>query len=337
MTGLRMAVGLSVVALVTVTGCARRSASVWTPPAAGPSVFHRQVNNAVDAGDGDLQVRQWQRQMATQPDDLETRLQLARHFEALQMPDLALEHYRLALVRHPHSVAARLGAAQNLRRLSLPTEAEKMLADAPEKTAALLTMLGIVQDELEQHREAEQSHRAALALNPQDDSLHNNLGYNLMLQGRSAAAVEEFRAALALRPRSEVARGNLAQALAADNPTEALLHWESIAGPATAHNNLAAALIEQGKYAEARQELKAALTGGSPLPESMHNLKLGSELDGKPATFELSSKPGLWSRWGRSVRRWWVRQEDEPGRSAAAGRAGRRSSTRAVAVRQPDR
>ncbi len=337
MTGLRMAVGLGVLVLVTVTGCARRSTQAWVPRPVGTTTFQRQVNNAIDAGDGDLQVREWQRRMATQPESLETRLQLARHFESLQMPDLALEHYRLALAHHPQDVAARLGAAQSLRRLNLPAEAEKVLAGAPAQTVAISALLGIVQDELERYEAAERSHRAALELSPQDDALHNNLGYNLMLQGRPAAAIAEFRAALALRPRSEVARGNLAQALAADNPREALLHWESIAGPATAHNNLAAALIEQGKYAEARQELQAALTGGIPLPEAMHNLKLVSELDGKPATFELSSKPGLWSRWGRSLRRWWVRQEDAPGRSAVAGRAGRRSSTRAVAVRQPDR
>ena len=329
--------GLGVSLMAISTGCAHRSAAAWAPSAAGQPAFKRQVSNAIDAGDGDLQVRQWQRQMALQPENLMARLELARHFERLEMPDLALEHYRLALAHHPDADAARLGAARNLRRLNLPAEAEKTLAAAPGKSAALLTMRGILLDEMEQYGEAEAVHRAALALNPQDDALHNNLGYNLFLQGQTAAALVEFRAALALRPGSEVARGNLARALVADNPTEALLHWESIAGPATAHNNIAAVLIEQGKYAEARQELKAALAHGAPLAEAMHNLKLVSELDGKPATFELSSKTSPWARWGRSVRRWWLRQEDQPGRSAVAGSAARRSSTRAVAARQPAR
>ncbi len=321
-------------ALAALPGCARRSTQAWRPAGAAPSALNRQVRNAVDAGDGDLQVREWQRRMATQPENLEARLQLARHFESRQMPDLALEHYRLALSRFPEDVAARLGAARSLRQMSLAVEAAELLAAAPAKKSPILSTLGIVQDELGRLSDGEQSHRAALALEPENDSFHNNLGYNLMLQGRTTDAASEFRRALALQPKSEVARGNLAHALAGENPKEALLHWESLGGPATAHNNLAAALIELGKYAEARQELKAAFATGSPLPEAMHNLKLVSELDGGPASFELSSKPNALKRWGRAFRHWWVRHEDETGAAAASGR---RSSTRTVAVRRADR
>lgn len=326
-------VGLALV-LAALAGCARRPAQAWIPGGGPPSALSRQVRNAVDAGDGDLQVREWQRRMATQPDSLETRLQLARHFESRQMPDLALEHYRLALSRFPEDVAARLGAARSLRQMSLPAEAADLLAAAPARKSPILSTLGIVQDELGRLSEGEQSHRAALALEPQNDSFHNNLGYNLMLQGCTSDAAGEFRRALALQPRSEVARGNLAHALAGENPQEALLHWESLGGPATAHNNLAAALIEMGRYAEARQELKAAFATGSALPEAMHNLKLVSELDGGPASFELSSKPHALKRWGRAFRHWWIRHEDETGSAAAVSR---RSSTRTVAVRRADR
>src|SRR5438445_335406 len=81
----------------------------------------------------------------------------------------------------------------------------------------------------------EEAHRAALALGTKLDSLHNNLGYNLLMQGRSKEAAEEFGEALKLRPDSEVARNNLGIALAA-TPQEALLHWQSVSDPATAHS-----------------------------------------------------------------------------------------------------
>jgi len=57
--------------------------------------------------------------------------------------------------------------------------------------------------------EGEKSHRAALALGPESDYLHTNLGYNLLMQKRPAEAAFEFKQALKLKPGSEVARNNL--------------------------------------------------------------------------------------------------------------------------------
>ena len=52
------------------------------------------------------------------------------------------------------------------------------------------------------------------SLSPLDvnrSSLHNNLGYNLTLQGKRSEAAAEFHRALAIDGNSEIARNNLAE------------------------------------------------------------------------------------------------------------------------------
>jgi Flp pilus assembly protein TadD len=123
------------------------------------------------------------------------------------------------------------------------------------------------------------------------------------MQGQKTEAAEEFRAALKLNPRSGIARDNLGVALA-DNPGEALLNWQSINEPATAHSNLAAVLIEQGKYAEARHELEIALQYNKSNSAAIANLKLVSDVDGKPVTLPAQSAATHWSRMRSSWHRW---------------------------------
>jgi Flp pilus assembly protein TadD len=150
-------------------------------------------------------------------------------------------------------------------------------------------------------QKAEASYRAALALNQKSDSVHNNLGYNLLLQARSQEAIEQFRAALKLQPHSQVAQNNLGVALASE-PKEAVLHMQSVSDPATAHSNLAAVLMEQGKYSEARSELEKALEYKTDHPAALSNLQLISELDGKPFATPIAVS-SRWKRFASGVRK----------------------------------
>jgi len=61
----------------------------------------------------------------------------------------------------------------------------------------------------------------------------------------------------------------------------------AIRAPPRPHSNMAALLIEQGKYAEARQELDLALGYNRANAAALSNLKLVSELDGKPAVIPI--------------------------------------------------
>src|SRR5436190_4611662 len=224
--------------------------------------FERQVANARDAGEGDYVVRRLRQQMAAEPDNLGVRIELIEHYTHSGYPELALEHSRLAAARFPKSAEVQLSLARLQRSLMMTAEAEKalaaFLANNPQQSAVYDSWLGILRDELGQWTEGEKSHRAALALGPESDYLHNNLGYNLLMQKRPSEAAFEFKQALKLKPGSETARNNLGLALAA-SPGDAVLHWQSVSDPATAHSNMAAVYIEQGRYAEARQELDLAL------------------------------------------------------------------------------
>ncbi len=262
--------------------------------------MEQQIQNAKDAGEGDYVARSLRLKMAAEPDNLAVRLELIDHYTRGGYPELALEHCRLAATRFPESAAVQLQMAKLLRGMKMTREAAQglgaFLAAHPQKSPDFESWLGIMRDELGNWAEGEKSHRAALALNGNLDSLHNNLGYNLLMQGKPQDAAQEFREALKLRPNSEVARNNLGMAMAA-TPQAAALHGPSVGDPATAHSNMAALLIKQKRYAEARKELDLALGYNKNHAAALNNLRLVSELDGKPAVIPLKPAQTKWSKF----------------------------------------
>lgn len=293
-------------------------------PAAAGSInptFERQIVNARYAGEGDWQLRALQARLAKEPGNLQLRLELARYYESLGSRELALDHYRLAAERFPDSEEVWLGMAKCLRAMGLQAEAaeglEKFVERHAQPGAELASWVGILRDESGQWQRGEHWHRTAVKLAPDQDRLHNNLGYNLLQQKRYAEAAEEFRRALALRPDSAIARNNLGLALA-EQPEEALRHWQKGADSATAHSNLAAALIEQGRYAEARKELDTALSYNRNHPAALANLRLIAQLDGQPPTISARQTPRTgWRRWLVALWRGFAGIEEPAGKQAA--------------------
>src|SRR5437868_4972600 len=288
------------VAILTLS-CASRTPNALAQvklPRPQPAM-ERQVQNAMDVGEGDYDIRLLRQRMAQEPDNLEVRLALAKRYQAVGSTELALEHYRLAAVRFPESPEVHLLLAKSLRRIGSRGEATYMLQDFlrahPQQSPDFASLLGILLDEQKQWADGERSHREALAVAPKSDSLHNNLGYNLLMQGKNGAAAVEFQEALRLNSHSQVARNNLGMALT-NQPDQTAVSWQSVGDPAAAHNNMAALLIQQGRYAEARKELDLALGYNRSYPAALNNLKLVSELDGKPAS--ITAKP-VQTRWGR--------------------------------------
>jgi Flp pilus assembly protein TadD len=199
-----------------------------------------------------------------------------------------------------------LHLAQSLREIGLKDEALETLVKfckkQPAASADAWSLMGILYDDMGEFAYGEKAYRAALVVDSNRDSVHNNLGYNLLLQGKTDAAAQEFRRALTLNPHSEIARNNLGIALTA-TPQEALLQMQSVSDPATAHSNLAAVLIEQQRYVEARQEIKIALHYSPNHMAALSNLELVSELDGQPASVELTPQVTGWKRWTLFVKR----------------------------------
>ncbi len=177
----------------------------------------RQVQNAVDAGEGDLEARVLRKRLALDASDLDARILLARLYSRKGLPDLALEHYRLAAALFPDSVVVTLSLAKMLREMGEVDKAlevvEAGMARHPEGNWELLSLQGILEDGQGRFAQAEAAHRAALALAPWRAALLNNLGYNLLLHEHFDAAAAEFRLALAIDPGSGVARNNLGDCL----------------------------------------------------------------------------------------------------------------------------
>lgn len=323
-------IGLSV---LSFTSCAhgRHLAAARSATPAPPPAMKRQILNAVDAGDGDAVVRDLRRRILEQPDRFDLRLELVNHFELRGESELVVEHLRLLAERHPENQDLSLRLARTLRAGSSQDEALRILRNLTARQSvtspAVWSLAGILLDELQRPMEGEAEHRRALALAQSDlDVYENNLGFNLLAQGRPGEAVSLFESALRRRPRSEVSRNNLGAALAAQQGAELdkaaiLTHWMSITNPASAHNNLAAVLIEQERYSEARTELETSLKLRSDLPAAWKNLQLLSELDGQPVSLSPqklapktrnseSAKNAKWHRVLRGVRNTFISDDD---------------------------
>ena len=284
-----------------MASCVQHTQVAKTPPAP-QSVWDRQIHNAIDAGDGDYQLRVLREKLAADPDNIPIRLEMARAYRERGYPDVALEVCRLAAARFPESGEAQLALVRALRDMKRLTEAidglTAFLKAHPQTGSQYFSWLGILRDESGLWPLGESAHRKALELAPSLDYLHNNLGYNLLMQKKYADAAGEFREALKLDSRSAMARNNLGLALANLNETDqAVANWQSSSDPATAHNNLAAVLMEKGNYPSARKELEIALGYNNAYPAALKNLELVSRLDGHPPTLAVKPAESRWRRW----------------------------------------
>jgi tetratricopeptide (TPR) repeat protein len=284
--------------------CSQKAARVKaSPPVSGVrAAMNRQIRNAVEAGSGDYDLQRLRERMAVEPDNIELRLELAGRYEQAGIKELALEHYRLAAQRFPDHGGVHAKLVRSLRAHGLVEEAvgaaDRFLKGHPEgKHWELASWLGILHDEAGRLREGEQYHRMAISQSESKGSLYNNLGQNQLLQGKRAEAIAAFRKAMEIDPKSEIARNNLGVALAAD-PKLALAQLESVSDPATAHNNLAAVLIEEGKYEDARKEIDIALGYKPDHAAALRNLGIVSERDGQPAVVKREPPKSFWGRLG---------------------------------------
>ena len=222
--------------------CVHERRVVVAPPST-PTVWERQIRNARDAGDGDYALSSLRARVAAEPANIPIRLELARLYRERGYPEIAVEVSRLAVERFPESAEAQLALVRSLYEMKRPVEALAALEARPRESAEYYLWLGLVRDSTGAWAAGEPAHRKAVALAPSDDALHNNLGYNLLIQKKNADAAAAFREALRLNPASQVARNNLGLALASSDTAQAVSNWQAASDPATAHNNLATVWI----------------------------------------------------------------------------------------------
>ena len=275
------------------------------PATAVEAIMDRQIRNAIDAGDGDLLTRSLRKKVVEQPGNAAARLALGAEYERQGAVELAIEHYRIAATQYD-SEAAASRLARTLDGLGESEQAVSVLVQFcgshAGASSGILSELGILEDEMNNLTTGEFYHQRALEAALLEgasgqDALHNNLGYNLIVQKRFSDAEVQLRSALELNPRSETARNNLAYALGSSpaatsaQVNEAILQWQSLSGPAAAHNNMAAVYMEQGRYPEARRELERSIGFDSSTGAALKNLDSLASLDGKPAQVTLAAAP----------------------------------------------
>jgi Flp pilus assembly protein TadD len=304
--------------LVLAAGCVQRTVAKQpapTPDAALRAIFQQQTKGAFNPLTDDRRFQALQFRLKLNPQDVATRLELAGVYENYHLYEEGLEQYTesLRLARSAPGDNAPLAekAVMGLRRCAQASgrtrEAIPLLEDFLKQSpsASSWNELGLLHDAAGDLQSGETAFREALALDARSDRMHNNLGYNLLLQGKTDGAEDEFRRALAVNPKSATSRNNLGVLLARRGDLQgALEQFQFTADAATAHNNLAVVLLESGQYEQSRDELVKALAIRHYFAPALANFKLvqerireradlqkpGGVAPGRPATAVVQSK-----------------------------------------------
>jgi len=201
----------------------------------------------------------------------------------------------------PALVAAELRQAASLLQLGKPEEAEPILRRVVLHTPGnsdAHNLLGIILDQRQQFKEAEQQYRDALRLNESSISPRANLGVLLVRTGRSEEAIKAFESVLQLSPHHPqatvnlglqyVARGDYARAVP-------LLEQAIKLGFASydIRLNLGSALYQLKRYDEAVASLESASTLSPDSPEPFYQLGLIASARGQD---EMAGE-----LWGKAV------------------------------------
>jgi Flp pilus assembly protein TadD len=128
------------------------------------------------------------------------------------------------------------------------------------KECDIVSELALTYDFMAQREKAEALYRQAIALDRRRASNHNNLGYNLLLQGRYGEATQAFQQTLALESDNKRTQNNLATAyILAGQVDKAMPYMEKTVGKAAAHNNLGYIYMSYGELDKAELEFREAM------------------------------------------------------------------------------
>src|SRR5213592_3537765 len=136
--------------------------------------------------------------------------------------------------------------------------------------------------------EAIEHFREALRIKPDLAEAHNNWGMALDLQGKLPEAIEHFREALRIEPDLAIAHANWGVVLARQGkPAEATEHFQqalrSKPDSAEAHYGWAGALLAQGRPTEAIEHFQQALRIKPDYADAHNNWGVALAQQGKPA------------------------------------------------------
>jgi Flp pilus assembly protein TadD len=148
--------------------------------------------------------------------------------------------------------------------------------------------LGILLDASRRGGEADRHHRRAVELEMNNPGYQNNLGFSLLLRGKSHDAVEVLKRAASLSPTTPRIRTNLGFAYAAIGDfRRASREFELGAPPAEAKNNLGFAYEKRGDLHNAFEQYIAAVRADPECARARGNLNDLARRTGKQLPADL--------------------------------------------------
>jgi Flp pilus assembly protein TadD len=176
----------------------------------------RVGESALQAGDVSLAATMFRKAIALNPELPDAHLRLADALSAMQDYAGADQEYQSVLGRDPNNAPAEVGLGRlDLARHHPDAALTKFRAAAVMGAAgpSIDNLIGYSLDLVGDHKQAQASYVAGLALNPDDKVLRNNYGLSLTLSGNYPKAIEVLTA-LAQEPDATPRnRENLALAL----------------------------------------------------------------------------------------------------------------------------
>jgi Flp pilus assembly protein TadD len=175
----------------------------------------------------------------------------------------AQEAFATALKEDPGNISSLLYSGKIDRRQGNPDAALDELGKALEKKKndpEIMTELAGTYDDLGQESRAELLFRQVVKITPDQAASYNNLGYNLLLQGRYSEAISSLSRAYAIDPKDKTVQCNLGAAYAlSSNDESALKVFKYAVGKAEAYNNLGYFSMVNGHYGAAERYFARAL------------------------------------------------------------------------------
>jgi tetratricopeptide (TPR) repeat protein len=200
------------------------------------------------------------------PGHLEARTGLAGTLTLTGQPDQAAQHVRRTLAMSPDCAPAHFELGRALAALGQYDEAERELRDAlrlePDQALAQVT-LGMVMAAKGDHPAAIGELRQALLMEPRNVEALVQLGGSLSAVDSLTAGHDAFTRALEYSPDRAATIGRVGLVLFRDGNYRQAEQWyregvKAAPGLATMHSQLAKALANQGRLAEAEAEMRRA-------------------------------------------------------------------------------
>ena len=241
------------------------------------------------------------RHIAESPEDVESRRTLAAHYLKEGLYYSAFELYEQIRSTGLEDATAELGLARIWDEWGhyplAKRHAERALELDPQSAEAL-ELLGTIHLHRNDLQAAVSAFLEALALTPENPSLHSTLGSVLLKLGNSGEARGYLEKAVALDPALTEARNNLAAALAGLGDDDGALHEFAAANPPVAAlNKLGLVYLADRKWEKAENAFKQALVQDPDDVKARLNLSIAQSHLPPPTIIHLPPLEAASSAW----------------------------------------